>query len=104
MRTSRPRCSARLEPTSNERSSTIIAIVAAIPEPLNGGCPSGPGSSSTTTPTATTSPAQGSSPSGDGGSVVLMKIDGHYDHDADIAWLRFEDYDPNTVVAEEIEA
>lgn len=33
-----------------------------------------------------------------------MKIDGHYDHDADIAWLRFEDYDPSTVVAEEIEA
>jgi uncharacterized protein YuzE len=33
-----------------------------------------------------------------------MKIDGHYDHDADIAWLRFEDYDPHTVVAEEIEA
>jgi uncharacterized protein YuzE len=32
-----------------------------------------------------------------------MKIDGHYDQDADIAWLRFEDYDPATVVAEEIE-
>jgi uncharacterized protein YuzE len=32
-----------------------------------------------------------------------MKIDGHYDPDADIAWLRFEGYDPATVVAEEIE-
>jgi uncharacterized protein YuzE len=32
-----------------------------------------------------------------------MKIDGHYDERADIAWLRFEGYDPNTVVAEETE-
>jgi uncharacterized protein YuzE len=31
-----------------------------------------------------------------------MKIDGHYDPEADIAWLRFEGYDPTTVVAEEI--
>jgi uncharacterized protein YuzE len=30
-----------------------------------------------------------------------MKIDGHYDERADIAWLRFEDYDPSTVVSEE---
>lgn len=30
-----------------------------------------------------------------------MKIDGHYDESADIAWLRFEGYDPATVVAEE---
>ena len=30
-----------------------------------------------------------------------MKIVGHYDEKADIAWLRFEGYDPNTVVAEE---
>jgi len=30
-----------------------------------------------------------------------MKIDGHYDADADIAWLRFEGYDPATVVGEE---
>jgi uncharacterized protein YuzE len=30
-----------------------------------------------------------------------MKIDGHYDRDADIAWLRFEGYDPETVVGEE---
>lgn len=32
-----------------------------------------------------------------------MRIDGHYDEDADIAWLRFEDYNPATVVAEETE-
>jgi hypothetical protein len=31
-----------------------------------------------------------------------MKIDGHYDAQADIAWLRFEGYDPATVVAEQI--
>lgn len=31
-----------------------------------------------------------------------MNIDGHYDPDADIAWLRFEGYDPKTVVGEEI--
>lgn len=30
-----------------------------------------------------------------------MKFDGHYDEQTDIAWLRFEDYDPATVVAEE---
>jgi uncharacterized protein YuzE len=30
-----------------------------------------------------------------------MKIDGHYDDEADIAWLRFEGYDPASVVAEE---
>ncbi len=29
-----------------------------------------------------------------------MKIDGHYDRDADIAWLRFEGYDGSTVVSE----
>ena len=32
-----------------------------------------------------------------------MKIDGHYDQQADIAWLRFEGYDAATVVAEEAE-
>jgi uncharacterized protein YuzE len=32
-----------------------------------------------------------------------MKIDGHYDEHADIAWLRFEGYDPSTVVAEEVD-
>jgi uncharacterized protein YuzE len=30
-----------------------------------------------------------------------VKIEGHYDERADIAWLRFEGYDPATVVAEE---
>jgi uncharacterized protein YuzE len=30
-----------------------------------------------------------------------MKIDGHYDPQADIAWLRFEGYDGSEVVAEE---
>jgi uncharacterized protein YuzE len=33
-----------------------------------------------------------------------MRFDGHYDPEADIAWLRFEGYDPATVVAEEVEA
>ena len=32
-----------------------------------------------------------------------MKIDGHYDEAADIAWLRFEAFDPETVVSEEVE-
>ena len=32
-----------------------------------------------------------------------MKIDGHYDADVDIAWLRFEGYDPATVVAEQVD-
>jgi len=30
-----------------------------------------------------------------------MKIDGHYDREADIAWLRFEGYDGSAVVSEE---
>jgi uncharacterized protein YuzE len=30
-----------------------------------------------------------------------VKIDGHYDPQADIAWLRFEGYEPSTGVAEE---
>ncbi|HEX8977171.1 MAG TPA: hypothetical protein VF781_11705 [Solirubrobacteraceae bacterium] len=30
-----------------------------------------------------------------------MKIDGHYDPQADIAWLRFDGYDPAIVIAEE---
>lgn len=32
-----------------------------------------------------------------------MRIDGHYDADADIAWVRFENYDPTTAIAEETE-
>jgi uncharacterized protein YuzE len=30
-----------------------------------------------------------------------VKIEGHYDARADIAWLRFEGYDPTSVIAEE---
>ena len=33
-----------------------------------------------------------------------MKIDGHYDPQPDIAWLRCEGYDAASVVSEEIEA
>jgi uncharacterized protein YuzE len=33
-----------------------------------------------------------------------MRIDGHYDADANIAWVRFENYDPHTAVAEETDA
>lgn len=33
--------------------------------------------------------------------MIAVRIDGHYDAKADIAWLRFEDYGPKTVVAEE---
>ncbi len=33
-----------------------------------------------------------------------MRIDGHYDAEADIAWIRFENYDPSTVVAKETDA
>jgi hypothetical protein len=33
-----------------------------------------------------------------------MRIDGPYDAEADIAWVRFEGYDPGTVEAEETEA
>lgn len=33
-----------------------------------------------------------------------MKIDGHYDTEADIAWFRFENYDPSTAVAEETDS
>lgn len=33
---------------------------------------------------------------------MVMRIEGHYDPDADIAWVRFEGYDPTTVVGEEI--
>jgi uncharacterized protein YuzE len=33
----------------------------------------------------------------------LVRIEGHYDREADIAWLRFEGYDARTVVAQETE-
>lgn len=35
--------------------------------------------------------------------IGAMKIDGHYDERADIAWLRFEGYDAGAVIAEEVE-
>lgn len=35
---------------------------------------------------------------------MTMRIDGHYDAEADIAWVRFEGYDPSTVVAEETDS
>jgi uncharacterized protein YuzE len=33
-----------------------------------------------------------------------MRIEGHYDAEADIAWVRFENYDTHTAVAEESDA
>jgi predicted nucleic acid-binding protein/uncharacterized protein YuzE len=36
--------------------------------------------------------------------LCQLVIDGHYDPEADIAWLRLEGYDAATVVAEEVEA
>ncbi len=35
---------------------------------------------------------------------MTMRIDGHYDAEADIAWVRFEGYDPSTAVAEETDS
>ncbi|HEY6316644.1 MAG TPA: DUF2283 domain-containing protein [Acidimicrobiia bacterium] len=32
-----------------------------------------------------------------------MKIEGHYDREADIAWLRFEGYEGRTAASEEVE-
>jgi uncharacterized protein YuzE len=32
---------------------------------------------------------------------LTVKIDGHYDQRADIAWLRFEGYDADSVVGEQ---
>jgi hypothetical protein len=37
------------------------------------------------------------------GFASMAMIDGHYDENADISWLRFEGYNPATVVAEETE-
>jgi uncharacterized protein YuzE len=33
-----------------------------------------------------------------------MRIEGHYDADADIAWVRLEGYDPSAAVGEESES
>src|SRR5436309_10309837 len=89
-------------PISSGQSSTAMTRGRRTPEQLSGASRMGPGSSSTTILTGTTRRRRGSSPSGDAGSLIAMKIDGHYDPEADIAWLRFEGYDPATVVAEEI--
>jgi uncharacterized protein YuzE len=35
---------------------------------------------------------------------MVMRIEGHYDAEADIAWVRFEGHDPNTAVGEQIES
>jgi uncharacterized protein YuzE len=32
---------------------------------------------------------------------MIMRIEGHYDADADIAWVRFEGHDASTTVGEE---
>lgn len=34
---------------------------------------------------------------------MAVRFEGHYDKDADIAWLRFEGYDGSSAVAEEME-
>jgi uncharacterized protein YuzE len=33
-----------------------------------------------------------------------MRIEGHYDIEADIAWVRFEGYDPSTAVGEQTDS
>lgn len=35
---------------------------------------------------------------------MVMRIEGHYDAEADIAWVRFEGYDPSTAVGEETDS
>jgi uncharacterized protein YuzE len=35
---------------------------------------------------------------------MVMRLEGHYDAKADIAWVRFEGYDPSTAVGEQIES
>lgn len=35
---------------------------------------------------------------------MVMRIEGHYDTEADIAWVRFEGYDPRTAVGEETDS
>jgi len=37
------------------------------------------------------------------GAIKRVRIQGHYDEDADIAWLRFEGYDSDRVVAKEVD-
>lgn len=35
---------------------------------------------------------------------MAMRIEGHYDAEADIAWVRFEGYDPSTAVGEQTDS
>lgn len=35
---------------------------------------------------------------------MAMRIEGHYDVEADIAWVRFEGYDPSTAVGEQTDS
>lgn len=35
---------------------------------------------------------------------MVMWIEGHYDAEADIAWVRFEGYDPRTAVGEQTDS
>ena len=35
---------------------------------------------------------------------MAMRIEGHYDAEADIAWVRFEGYDPSITVGEETDS
>jgi uncharacterized protein YuzE len=35
---------------------------------------------------------------------MAMRIEGHYDAEADIAWVRFEGYDPSTAVGQETDS
>jgi uncharacterized protein YuzE len=35
---------------------------------------------------------------------MVMRIEGHYDVEADIAWVRFEGYDPSTAVGEQTDS
>ncbi len=35
---------------------------------------------------------------------MAMRLEGHYDAEADIAWVRFEGYDPSTAVGKQTES
>jgi uncharacterized protein YuzE len=35
---------------------------------------------------------------------MAMRIEGHYDVEADIAWVRFEGYDPSTAAGEQTDS
>jgi uncharacterized protein YuzE len=83
------------------RADLEAAVCGTSERPIGGSSWAG-SSSSTTTPTHAMRRPPASSRSGAGASLEVVKIDGHYDAAADIAWLRFEGYEPGTVVAEEV--